>query len=185
MTSEEAFNVFPATQRAALIDVLHQIRKLLPTCTEDMSWGMPSFRIEGVLVLSLMGFSRHNSLFPGAGVHELLGKELEAFSTTKGTIHFDRDKAPPASFMKKLIAARIRVINASYPTRRGQFMEFYSHGVLKARGKYTNKEMQGPWEFYRRTGVIMRSGSFNRGAQVGAWTTFTAEGESHKVTHFT
>jgi hypothetical protein len=42
--------------------------------------------------------------------------------------------------------------------------------------------MQGHWEFYRKDGVIMRSGSFERGVQVGEWTTCDKAGKVYKVT---
>ncbi len=42
--------------------------------------------------------------------------------------------------------------------------------------------MQGHWEFYRKDGVIMRSGSFDRGVQVGEWTTCDKAGKVYKVT---
>jgi antitoxin component YwqK of YwqJK toxin-antitoxin module len=36
--------------------------------------------------------------------------------------------------------------------------------------------MHGPWEFYRKDGSLMRSGEFNRGAQIGIWRTYDRGG---------
>ena len=36
----------------------------------------------------------------------------------------------------------------------------------------------GPWEFFRRDGSRMRSGSFERGKQIGVWRTFDRTGRT-------
>jgi antitoxin component YwqK of YwqJK toxin-antitoxin module len=40
----------------------------------------------------------------------------------------------------------------------------------------------GYWEWFRKDGTIMRSGSFLAGKQVGEWITYDREGKVHKVT---
>jgi antitoxin component YwqK of YwqJK toxin-antitoxin module len=40
----------------------------------------------------------------------------------------------------------------------------------------------GYWEWFRKTGVIMRSGYFDKGKQVGEWTTYDSKGKVYKVT---
>jgi antitoxin component YwqK of YwqJK toxin-antitoxin module len=37
--------------------------------------------------------------------------------------------------------------------------------------------MHGPWSWYRRDGSLMRSGSLDRGRQVGTWRTFDRAGK--------
>jgi antitoxin component YwqK of YwqJK toxin-antitoxin module len=54
--------------------------------------------------------------------------------------------------------------------------------VLKARGKYKADKLHGDWKWFRKSGVIMRSGTFKDGVQVGIWTTYDAEGKSYKQT---
>jgi antitoxin component YwqK of YwqJK toxin-antitoxin module len=44
--------------------------------------------------------------------------------------------------------------------------------------------MHGAWEFFRRDGSPLRSGRFDRGDQVGLWTTFDRAGAPHRVTDF-
>jgi antitoxin component YwqK of YwqJK toxin-antitoxin module len=44
--------------------------------------------------------------------------------------------------------------------------------------------MHGPWKFFRRDGSLMRSGSFDRGAQVGVWRTYDRTGSVLKETDF-
>lgn len=181
---DDIIDSFPASQATCLRTVRQRLRSLLPLATEDTTWGMPTFRIDGIVLISFLGFTHHNSLFPGPEVQDILGKALDGYTTTKGTIHFDTEKPPPASFLKAVVEARITAINRSFPKKSGEFKEFYPNGVVKAKGRYKNEAMHGAWEFYRRTGTIMRSGSFREGSQIGTWTTYTAEGDPYKTTTF-
>ena len=44
--------------------------------------------------------------------------------------------------------------------------------------------MHGAWEFLRKDGSVMRSGSFERGKQIGVWKTFDRAGKVVKQTNF-
>lgn len=64
--------------------------------------------------------------------------------------------------------------------------EIYYHkdGSIHAKGNILDGELHGYWEWFRKNGVIMRSGYFERGKQVGEWTTYDLEGKVYKVTDF-
>lgn len=44
--------------------------------------------------------------------------------------------------------------------------------------------MHGAWKFFRRDGSLMRSGSFDRGRQIGVWRTYKRSGDVAKETRF-
>ena len=175
---------FPPAQRKALESVQAALRALLPGADEIIAWGMPSYRVDGELVLSFSGFSDHNSLFPGAGVVKAMRTALPDYTMTKGTIHLPRDSAPPRAILRTVVRARIEEINAAYPKASGVTKEFYDNGFLKHRGRMKGGEMHGAWEFFRRDGSPLRSGRFDRGVQVGPWTTYDRSGKPHRVTDF-
>src|SRR5260221_5492439 len=77
-----------------------------PEATETISYGMPAFRHNGVLVW-FAAFSNHCSLFPTASVIEEFKDDLKGYSTSKGTIHFPTDKPLPTTLIKKLVKARV------------------------------------------------------------------------------
>jgi len=83
------------------------IRSVVPSeATETISYGMPAFRHNGVLVW-FAAFSNHCSLFPTASVIAEFQSELKGYSTSKGTIHFPTDKPLPTTLIKKLVKARV------------------------------------------------------------------------------
>lgn len=180
----EIFGRFPDIQRRALMTTWQGAVRVLPGADQCIAWQMPSLRVDGELVLSLLGFQEHNSVFPGSGVIEALGSKLSGLATTKGTIHFDRDRPMKAPVVKAIVNARIAEINGSFPRSNGQFKEFYPNGWLKAKGKMKSGQLHGKWEWFRRDGTLKRSGRFADGRQVGTWITYNAAGEPHKVTEF-
>jgi antitoxin component YwqK of YwqJK toxin-antitoxin module len=60
----------------------------------------------------------------------------------------------------------------------------YDNGLLRFNGEFLDGEMHGYWEFYRKDGSIMRSGTFDHGAQVDTWKTFDRDGKLVKETKF-
>jgi antitoxin component YwqK of YwqJK toxin-antitoxin module len=59
---------------------------------------------------------------------------------------------------------------------------YHKDGTLWGRGKMKDDQMDGYWEWFRKTGTIMRSGHFDKGKQVGEWTTYDQDGKVFKVT---
>lgn len=98
----------PGARRTTLNKLRASIRSAVPPeATEGISYGMPAFKYKGSLV-AFAAFSNHCSLFPmSLAVMDAFKKELKAFDTTKGTIHFPMDKPLPAALVKKLVKARI------------------------------------------------------------------------------
>jgi len=172
-------------QRKALLVTLAQVQKLLPGASVKFGWGMPGFYVDGVAVLHIEGFKKHNSVFPGnAALAKDLAADLRAHTVTKGTIHFDYAKPFPLATLRRIVRYRIKQINLSYPKSSGEFKEFYDNGWLKAKGRYKAGRMNGAWQFFRRDGVLMRSGSFKNGERTGKWVTYDAKGRPYKTTEF-
>jgi len=97
----------PEPARSTLNKVRAAIRTAVPPgTTETISYGMPAFKHNGVLVW-YAAFSNHCSLFPTGAVIEAFKKELKGFSTSKGTIQFSTEKPLPAALVKKMVKARV------------------------------------------------------------------------------
>lgn len=60
----------------------------------------------------------------------------------------------------------------------------YDNGTVRFRGANVDGKMHGPWKFFRRDGGLMRSGSFDRGTQIGVWRTYDRTGKVVKETDF-
>jgi uncharacterized protein YdhG (YjbR/CyaY superfamily) len=99
---------FDKPQRAALEEVRQTISAALPGCKEVIKYGIPTFLVDGKAVIGIDGFSKHNSIFPYSGsFHTRMKDELVGYSKTKGSIHFDRDKAMPKGLLRKIVKERL------------------------------------------------------------------------------
>lgn len=175
---------FTGAQHAALVATVAALRRLLPGASDVISYGMPALALDGVSVIAVDGFTRHNSLFPMSGsIPALLASDLKGYTFSKGTIQFPVDAPIPMPLLRAIVKAKIAELNASYPKKSGEFKEFYDNGRLKASGRMRDGVLVGTWRWYRRDGSLMRTGSFTAGEQSGEWVTYAADGRMVKRTH--
>ena len=105
-------------QRSALEKLRQTIRALVPAAEECLSYGVPAFRLDRMLVGFGAG-AAHCSFYPMSSTTvEDHRKELAGYDTSKGTIRFRPDRPLPASLVRKLVRARI-VENAARGKKGG------------------------------------------------------------------
>ena len=103
----EYFASMPQEARSALTKLRKTIRMAAPGATEVISYGIPTFKLDRMLV-SYAAFRNHCSFFPlSAAVLKAHKSELKNYQTSKGTIRFQVDKPLPASLVKRIVRARI------------------------------------------------------------------------------
>ena len=94
-------------KRSALEDLRRTIRAVAPDAEECISYQMPAFRRNGMLV----GFgatARHCAFYlMSSSTLEAHRDELRDYDTSTGTIRFQPDKPLPAALVRKLEQARI------------------------------------------------------------------------------
>ncbi len=62
-----------------------------------------------------------------------------------------------------------------------KYVKYHNDGTVWAKGQMRGKVMEGFWQFFRKDGVITRSGFFTHGKQTGKWTTYDKKGRVYKV----
>jgi antitoxin component YwqK of YwqJK toxin-antitoxin module len=60
----------------------------------------------------------------------------------------------------------------------------YPTGAVRYTGFQLDGAAHGAWAYFRLDGSVMRTGSFERGKQVGVWRTFDRTGRLIKETRF-
>ena len=68
------------------------------------------------------------------------------------------------------------------PPESEPFEKRHKDGSLWAKGQTIGGEPVGYWEWCRKDGTRLRSGYFEKGEQVGEWTTYDQAGLVYKVT---
>lgn len=102
-------------QRAALQKLRRTIKAAAPAAEECISYRMPAFRLNGLLV-AYAAFANHCSLFP-CGSTKAFADDLARYDTSKGTIRFQPKKPLPVSLVRKIVKARLAE-NAARKKRR-------------------------------------------------------------------
>ena len=109
-TVDEYLGRVPEPAHGTLQRIRAAIRSAAPPeATEGISYGIPVFKHNGVLVW-YAAFANHCSFFPTAAVIAAFKNELKDFPTSKGTIQFPVDKPLPAALVKKMVKARLAQI---------------------------------------------------------------------------
>jgi len=106
-TIDEYLAALSADQRAALEKLRKTIRAAAPEAEECISYQLPAFRQNGMLV-AFGATANHCAFYPMSSntvaAHQ---EELRNYDTSKGTIRFPADKPLPAALVRKLVKARI------------------------------------------------------------------------------
>ena len=105
-TIDEYIIAQPLEKRASLEKIRSVIQKAAPKATEVISYGMPAFKQEGILVY-FAAFKNHYGFFPTASPILIFKKELLPYKTSKGAIQFPTDKPLPIKLIKAIVKLRI------------------------------------------------------------------------------
>ncbi len=106
-TIDEYLAALSADKRAALEKLRKTIRAASPEAEECISYQLPAFRQNGMLVA--FGATANHCAFylMSSTTVQAHQDELKAFDTSKGTIRFQADKPLPVALVRKLVKARI------------------------------------------------------------------------------
>ena len=97
----------PVDLRRALQELRAVIRKAAPRAEEVISYRIPAFRQNGMLVY-YAAFRDHRSFFIGSvATRRTFAAELEAFAAGKGTVRFTPERALPTGLVTRIVKARV------------------------------------------------------------------------------
>ena len=90
----------PPEVQAKLHQMRDAIRETAPEATEKISYGMPTFYLNGNLV-HFAAFAHHIGFYPLPHTIEAFKKELSVYKSAKGSVQFPLDEPLPLELIKK------------------------------------------------------------------------------------
>lgn len=97
---------FPPDVREKLERLRHAIRKAAPKAEEVISYKMPLYKLNGMLV-SFAAWKNHIGMYPTPATTGELKKKIEPFEGSKATLKFPLDKPLPLTLISKLVKLRV------------------------------------------------------------------------------
>jgi uncharacterized protein YdhG (YjbR/CyaY superfamily) len=99
---------FPAPTQEVLQELRRRVHAALPDAEERISYGIPTFAIDGRYVVYIAGWKNHVSIYPIPDGDEALDADLTAYRSGRGTIKLPLDKPIPWDLVDRAIAAQVR-----------------------------------------------------------------------------
>ena len=96
---------FPPKVQAILEKIRATVRRASPDAEERISYRMPSFSLNGVLIY-FAAFQNHIGVYPPVPAE--LRKEASPYAGDKGNLRFPLDRPIPYSLINRIIKVRVK-----------------------------------------------------------------------------
>ena len=96
----------PKNIQKILQELRQAIREAAPEAKEIISYQMPAFEQNGILVW-FAAFKNHIGFFPKVSAIQEFKKELSDYELSKGTVRFPLDKQIPYDLVRKIVRYRV------------------------------------------------------------------------------
>jgi uncharacterized protein YdhG (YjbR/CyaY superfamily) len=96
---------FPPDIQKILQKIRQTIQKAAPSASEVISYGIPTFKLNGNLV-HFAAFKNHIGFYPTPSGLQAFANELKQFKTAKGSIQFPLKEPFPYSLISKMVKFR-------------------------------------------------------------------------------
>jgi len=106
-TVDEYLSALPKSSKDKIEVLRRTIRQAAPEAEERISYGMPSFQWNGMLVW-YAAFKKHIGFYPKSSAISAFQHELTRYKTSKGAIQFPIDDPIPEELVKEIVRFRVK-----------------------------------------------------------------------------
>jgi uncharacterized protein YdhG (YjbR/CyaY superfamily) len=106
-TVDEYIATFPKNVQSILEELREVIRESAPKAEETISYQMPAFKLNGILVW-FAAHKNHIGFYPKTSAIEAFKEELSNYEASKGTIKFPLNEPIPFDLVKKIVKFRVK-----------------------------------------------------------------------------
>jgi uncharacterized protein YdhG (YjbR/CyaY superfamily) len=106
-TIDEYIKTFPVDIQSILEKMRQTIRKAAPEAAEVISYQMPAFKQNGVLVY-FAAHKNHIGFYPASSGIAAFKKELSPYKGSKGAVQFPLGQPIPFDLVEKIVKFRLK-----------------------------------------------------------------------------
>ncbi|HVF69780.1 MAG TPA: DUF1801 domain-containing protein [Xanthomonadales bacterium] len=108
-TVDEYINSFPKEVGEVLQTLRKAIKEEVPEETvETISYGIPTFKLNGKYVVYFAGYKKHVSIYPLLHAEGVIKKEIAPYIKGRGTLQFQLDKPLPFPLIRKIVKILVK-----------------------------------------------------------------------------
>jgi uncharacterized protein YdhG (YjbR/CyaY superfamily) len=108
---DEYIALFPKEVRDKLSELRELIRETAPEAEETISYKMPTFRLNGILV-HFAAYKNHIGFYPTPSGIEAFKDELSIYKPSKGSVRFPIEEPLPFDIIRKIVDYRVKENNS-------------------------------------------------------------------------
>ncbi|HVZ97028.1 MAG TPA: DUF1801 domain-containing protein [Chitinophagaceae bacterium] len=106
-TVDEYFSYQPAATQKILQQLRRAIKKAAPKAEEGISYNIPAYKLEGMLVF-FAAYKNHIGFYPTASGITSFKKELSKYKTSRGAVQFPIGEPLPLDLITRMVKARVK-----------------------------------------------------------------------------
>ena len=104
---DEYIAMFPEDVQTILKQVRKTIRVAAPKADEKISYGIPTFTLNGKYLIYFAGWKYHISIYPIPVGDDAFNQEIAQYVSGKGTLKFPIDKPIPLKLITKIVKLKV------------------------------------------------------------------------------
>jgi len=106
---DDYIEAYPKDIQKRLKQIRSTIKKAVPEAEETISYGMPTFNLNGRYLVYFAAYKKHIGLYPVPSGNKEFEKDFSFYKTSgRGTIQFPLDKPMPLDLITKIVKFRIK-----------------------------------------------------------------------------
>lgn len=92
--------------RPMLKKIRAMVRKIAPRATETISYGIPTFKLDGRVLVHFAAFKNHIGLYPPVRGDARITKAVQPYAGEKGNLRFPFDEPMPYDLIEHIVRLR-------------------------------------------------------------------------------
>jgi uncharacterized protein YdhG (YjbR/CyaY superfamily) len=104
---DQYVKLHPEPVRRLLVKMREAIQRSAPKATETISYGMPAFAQDGILVW-FAAHKSHIGFYPRVAALVAFKKDLAAYKSSKGAVQFPFDEPLPLGLVSRIVRFRLQ-----------------------------------------------------------------------------
>jgi uncharacterized protein YdhG (YjbR/CyaY superfamily) len=104
---DEYIDTFPEHIQTILQQVRRTIKAAAPEAGEKISYGIPTFTLNGKYLIYFAGWKHHISIYPIPTGSDEFNQEIAQYVSGKGTLKFPIDKPVPLKLITKIVKLKV------------------------------------------------------------------------------